>query len=128
MTSGMVRASCHCGAVEIRAPLIDPEAPPARCTCSFCRRRQAGNVSVPWASLDIVKGTDVLRCYQFGTRTAEHYFCGLCGIYTHHRRWSNPDEAGVNFGCIDGARPWEAEPMRWNDGVKDPSDADEAGS
>lgn len=28
-----------------------------------------------------------------------------CGIYTHHRRRSNPHEYGYNVGCLEGVNP-----------------------
>ena len=117
-----VRATCHCGAVSLHAELVGRGMEPARCTCSFCKRRQAGNVSVAANSVQILKGQDHLRLYQFGTKTAEHYFCGTCGIYTHHRRRSDPNEIGVNIGCIEGQKPWDHEPMVWHDGIDHPSD------
>jgi hypothetical protein len=118
----VVEARCHCGAVAIRAEL-DGNAPrPTRCTCSFCRRRQAANVAARADSLEIVQGADALRLYQFGTGTAQHFFCGTCGIYTHHRRRSDPSQIGINLGCIEGAAPWEHEPIDWTDGINHPSD------
>ncbi|THH37364.1 GFA family protein [Aliishimia ponticola] len=121
--SRSVTASCHCGAVRIRATLRGDHLLPSRCTCSFCRRRQAGNVSADLGSLEILSGESALRLYQFGSQTAAHYFCGTCGIYTHHKRRSDPTEIGINIGCIDGAEPWQFEPMPWNDGINHPSDA-----
>lgn len=114
--SRTVRASCHCGAVVIEAEAIGTDLTPSRCTCSFCRRRQAGNISAHTDSVRVLKGHEALGLYQFGTRTARHYFCKHCGIYTHHQRYSDPRETGINFGCIDGEKPWEHEPMHWNDG------------
>ena len=119
-----VEASCHCGAVAISAELLDDDMRPMRCTCSFCRRRQAGNVSAVAASLVILRGAEALTLYQFGTRTAEHYFCRYCGIYTHHRRRSDPTQIGINIGCIAGEEPWAHEPMEWTDGIRHPSDRD----
>ena len=72
--------------------------------------------------LQVLQGASTLRLYQFGTHRAEHYFCGTCGIYTHHRRRSNPNEYGVNVGCIDGENPWDYEPMDWHEGILHPSD------
>ncbi|MEL7099952.1 MAG: GFA family protein [Pseudomonadota bacterium] len=117
MTPGArITASCHCGAVRISAVLRTPTSQAARCNCSFCRRRQAANVSCDYSSLEIEKGKDALRLYQFGTCKAEHYFCGTCGIYTHHRRFSDQTEIGVNLGAVEGAEVWTLEPIPWNDG------------
>jgi len=117
------KATCHCGAVELRLGLPESGLSGAqRCDCSFCRRRAAPNISVPLDALEVVKGTDSLTLYQWGTKTAEHYFCRACGIYTHHRRRSNPNEFGVNLGCIEGANPADHEPIPWTDGINYPSD------
>jgi hypothetical protein len=79
-------------------------------------------VTVPFDGLRIVRGEENLTLYSFGTHTAKHYFCKTCGIYTHHRRRSDPNEYGVNMGAIDGVNPAEYEPIGWNDGVNHPSD------
>ena len=117
------KATCHCGAVELRLRLPDGIRNPQRCDCSFCRRRAAPNISVPLADLEVVRGADKLSLYTWNTGTAQHYFCSICGIYTHHQRRSNPNEFGVNLGTIDGVNPAEYEPMPWDDGVNHPSDA-----
>lgn len=118
-----LRATCHCGAVELRVTLAEDLGAAARCDCSFCRRRQAANVSVLAKDLTLVRGAQALTLYQWGSKTAEHYFCKFCGIYTHHRRRSDPRYYGVNIGCIDGVNPSDLGPLPWNDGVNHPSDA-----
>jgi hypothetical protein len=70
----------------------------------------------------IVKGADVLRLYQFNTRTARHYFCSVCGIYTHHQRRSSPGEYGFNVGCLEGVNPFDIAEVPTNDGVNHPAD------
>lgn len=117
-----VKVTCHCGAVELRVALSADLDTARRCDCSFCRRRAAAAVSAPLADVEIVRGSDDLTRYQWGTGTAQHYFCRICGIYTHHRRRSNPDEYGVNLGAIEGVNPREVEPIAWVDGVNHPSD------
>lgn len=113
-------ATCHCGAVRLRFPALD-FASARRCDCSLCRRRGAIMVSAPRADL-VVESGETLRLYQFGTMTAEHWFCGVCGVYTHHRRRSNPEEFGVNLGCVEGVNPADIDPVPWSDGVNHPCD------
>lgn len=84
------RLICHCEAVEIELHLPDGVVDARRCDCSFCRRRGAIAGSVSENGFRIVKGENHLKRYQFGTKVAEHFFCDTCGIYTHHRRRSNP--------------------------------------
>jgi hypothetical protein len=116
------RASCHCGAVVLELDLPDGIVDPRRCDCSLCRRRGAIVASVPLSGLRIVQGADMLRLYQFNTRTAKHYFCSRCGVYTHHQRRSNPNEYGYNVGCLDGVTPYALDPVPVVDGINHPSD------
>ncbi|MES2300003.1 MAG: GFA family protein [Pseudomonadota bacterium] len=116
------RASCHCGAVVLELDLPDGIVEPRRCDCSMCRRRGAIVASVPLAGIRIVQGADALKLYQFNTMTAKHYFCGHCGIYTHHQRRSNPQQYGYNVACLDGVDPFALENVPTNDGVNHPAD------
>ena len=122
MTPLRVHATCHCGAVEIAATLPNGIEDSARCTCSFCARRQAAAVTATTASLEVLRGAENLTLYSWGTHTAKHYFCKTCGIYLYHQRRANPAECGVNLGCIEGVKTWEHEPVRWTDGINHPSD------
>lgn len=116
----MPTATCHCGAVRLSFPTLRLETM-RRCTCSMCMRRGAVAVSVPLGELT-VEGAGNLALYQFNTRTAEHYFCRTCGIYTHHRRRSNPNEYGVNLGCVEGQDISALTDIPWVDGRDHPSD------
>ena len=115
--------TCHCGAVEIELTPAEPLAEANRCDCSFCRRRAAATVAVRQEDLRIVKGAESLSLYQWKTKTAEHWFCRTCGIYTHHRRRSDPTEFGVNLGAIEGVMAEELRAPGWTDGVNHPKDA-----
>lgn len=116
------RATCHCGAVELELSLPNGIEDPRRCDCSMCRRRGAIAASVPLAGLKVIKGHEVLRLYQFNTRTAKHYFCSVCGIYTHHQRRSNPNEYAYNVACLDGVNPFELGAVPVLDGINHPAD------
>ena len=116
------KGQCHCGAVRFEVELPDSFASARRCDCSFCRRRGAVVVSTPLSGFRLLSGQDRLTLYQFGTNTAQHWFCATCGIYTHHRRRSNPSQMGVNAACLDGVNPRDLAPVPWVDGVNHPSD------
>ncbi|MBS0044039.1 GFA family protein [Shewanella sp. M16] len=116
------RASCHCGAVVLELSLPNGIENPRRCDCSICRRKGAMVGSVPLAGIKILKGGDALKLYEFNTKTAKHYFCSICGIYTHHQRRSNPHEYGYNIGCLEGVNPFDLENVPTNDGVNHPAD------
>ena len=113
-------ATCHCGAVRLSFPTLDL-ASARRCDCSLCRRRGAIAVTVPVPELTVERGADALRRYTFNTHTAQHYFCGTCGVYTHHQRRSDPSQYGVNLGCVEGV-DIRAVDWSWTDGVNHPSD------
>ncbi|MEX2365680.1 MAG: GFA family protein [Pseudohongiellaceae bacterium] len=114
--------SCHCGTVKFEVSLPNGLVEPRRCNCSMCRRRGAIAASVPLDDLRIIEGSEFLSLYQFGTMTAEHYFCSRCGIYTHHRRRLKPDEYGFNIACLEGVDPFELGEVPVFDGINHPSD------
>jgi len=116
------KATCHCGSVEIELELPDGLVNLRRCDCSLCRRRGAIAASVPLSGIRIVRGRDQLVLYQFNTKTAKHYFCKTCGIYTHHQRRSNPEQYGFNVACLEGINPLTLEGIPVIDGVDHPSD------
>lgn len=115
-------ARCHCGAVVLELHLPDGIVDPHRCDCSICRRKGAIVAAVPESGLTVVQGQEALRLYQFNTMTARHYFCSVCGIYTHHRRRSDPGQYGYNIGCLDGVNPALLGEVPTHDGVHHPSD------
>ena len=116
------KLSCHCCSVELLIDLPDGIVDPRRCDCSICRRKGAVVASVPLSAITVVKGKDRLSLYQFDSKEAEHYFCSRCGIYTHHKRRSNPHQDGINVGCLVGVNPLLIENVPTYDGVNHPSD------
>ena len=113
---------CHCGSVEILLDLPDGLVDVRRCDCSLCRRRGAIAASVPLSGINIIKGKDKLKLYQFNTMEAKHYFCSECGVYTHHQRRSNPEQYGFNTACLEGINPLKIEGIPTYDGVNHPKD------
>ena len=128
MSEEVREGGCHCGAVRFRVRLSDGLTRPRRCTCSYCRMRGAVAVSAPSGGIDILEGEDKLATYRFNTLTAEHHFCSVCGIYTHHRRRSDPNQFGVNVACLDGVSPFDFDEIRVYDGERHPSDDPEGRS
>lgn len=121
--TGRYDAACHCGTVRFRVRLADGFNTIRRCTCSYCRMRGAIAVSATQEDLEFVQGEDNLTLYEFNTRTAKHYFCSTCGIYTHHQRRSNPQLFGVNVACLEGVSPFDFAEVKVMDGVSHPSDS-----
>jgi len=116
------KLSCHCGAVVLELDLPDGIVNPRRCDCSICRRKGAIVASVSLSGIRVLQGIDSLKLYQFNTGVAKHYFCGHCGIYTHHQRRSFPDQYGYNVGCLEGVNPFLLTDVPTNDGVHHPAD------
>jgi hypothetical protein len=63
-----------------------------------------------------------LATYRFNTNIAEHHFCSRCGIYTHHKRRSNPNQLGVNVACLEGISPFDFRDVLVYDGSRHPAD------
>lgn len=117
-----IDGACHCGAVQFQVRLPDGFATARRCDCSYCRMRGAVAVSAKLDGIDFKTGEDLLTLYRFNTQKAEHYFCSRCGIYTHHKRRSNPNEIGINVACLEGKSPFDFECLPVYDGVTHPAD------
>jgi hypothetical protein len=73
--------------------------------------------SVLTERLRVIKGTDKLTPYQWNTLQAKHYFCSVCGIYTHRQRRSTPHEFGLNVACIESVDPLAPGPVALADGA-----------
>ena len=50
---------------------------------------------------ELVNGRDTLTSYRFGTGTAEHLFCRICGVKSFYQPRSHPDCWSVNANCLD---------------------------
>lgn len=87
--SEIKKGQCHCGAVEFQKELENSLEDIRRCNCSLCRRKGAIIASVAVEKLKVTKGEGNLSLYQWNTKTANHFFCKTCGIYTHHQRRSD---------------------------------------
>jgi hypothetical protein len=120
-----LNGSCHCGAVRFTTTLTEGFASARRCTCSICRMRGAVAVTSTPVDFAITQGEDSLATYRFNTGTAEHHFCKTCGIYTHHKRRSNPNQLGINVACLDGVSPFDFHDVVVHDGQRHPTDNDE---
>jgi len=116
-TNALKKGSCHCGNVEFEVDLPNGFEELSRCNCSICARRGAVVTAVALSAFRISRGANKLSLYQFNTETAEHYFCSTCGIYTHHKRRSNPDQYAINVACIKGVDPSEFGHVSTTDGI-----------
>ena len=94
-----IEGGCHCGAVrfEIDAP-ADIDA--IECNCSICSMSGFLHLIVAEADFRLLTSPEALTTYTFNTGTAEHYFCGTCGIKSFYRPRSHPDGYSVNVRCL----------------------------
>ena len=65
--------------------------------------------AIPMENLKIQ--ADDIGLYQFGSKIARHYFCKVCGIYTHNEMLRMPGHMRVNLGCIEDLDTSEFEVM-----------------
>ena len=117
-----LNGSCHCGAVKFTAELPFGLSSARRCTCSICRMRGAVAVTSTPEGFRITRGADKLATYRFNTMSAEHHFCTVCGIYTHHKRRSNSTQLGVNVACLESVSPFYFHELVVYDGSRHPAD------
>ena len=113
---------CHCGAIEAQINVPENFEKILRCNCSLCKRKGALMSMVKNDDFKITKGINELKRYQFHTKIAEHYFCSICGVYTHHHPRSNPAMTGFNLGCIDEIDTFDLKNITIIDGYNHPLD------
>ena len=118
----MKKLKCHCGAVEAEINLSENLDKTLRCNCSLCKRKGAVMSMVKNENFKIIKGLEKLSLYQFHTKVAKHFFCSICGIYTHHNPRSNPAMTGFNLGCVDEVNVFNLKNILVNDGQNHPLD------
>ena len=118
----MKKLKCHCGAVEAEIKIEDNPKKILRCNCSICKRKGALMSMVKNEDFKITKGADKLILYQFHSKVAKHFFCSICGIYTHHNPRANPAMTGFNVGCIDEINQYDFKDILINDGLNHPLD------
>ena len=107
------RGACHCG--RFRFEVVADIDHVRVCDCSICHMRGALNFRVPEDAVRLVTPLSELTLYQWGTMTAEDYFCPVCGILPLRRpRTRHPSESprpgqpaafdgwAVNTRCLEG--------------------------
>ena len=117
----MKKLSCHCGEIEAEIDIKSFDKI-LRCNCSICKRKGAIMSIVKNEDFKIIKGKDKLSMYQFHSKVAQHFFCSVCGIYTHHHPRSNPSMTGFNLGCVDDVNTFKLDEVPVNDGENHPLD------
>ncbi|EOY03205.1 Carbon-sulfur lyases isoform 5, partial [Theobroma cacao] len=92
---------CHCR--KVRWHVLAPTSVVAwKCNCSDCSMRGNTHFVVPHERFELLGDSkEYLTTYTFGTHTAKHTFCKVCGITSFYTPRSNPDGIAVAFRCLD---------------------------
>ncbi|OAY66130.1 Centromere protein V [Ananas comosus] len=96
----------HCGGCHCRSVRWQVEAPSSvvawSCNCSDCAMRANIHFIVPFSKFKLLGDSEQsLTTYTFGTHTAKHKFCKICGITSFYIPRSNPDGIAVTVNCVD---------------------------
>ncbi len=95
-----IEGGCHCGKVRFEADV--PEAVALLdCNCSICSATGFRHLIVPHGAFTLLTDPAALTSYRFGTGTANHLFCGTCGIKSFYQPRSHPDAWSVNWNALD---------------------------
>jgi hypothetical protein len=59
------------------------------------------HLMIPHGDFRLLSGEEKLTRYRFGRGTAEHLFCGTCGVKSFYQPRSHPDAWSVNLNALD---------------------------
>lgn len=90
--------SCHCGKICFTVEGVLRQV--MDCNCSICRKTGFLHWIVPEESVQLTSGEPTT--YVWGTGTARHLFCPLCGVAPLRRPRLDPMSWSVNVRCLDG--------------------------
>jgi hypothetical protein len=102
MTKATISGGCHCRAVRFEAE-VPAEVELLDCNCSICAMTGFKHLIVPHADFRLLSGREALTAYRFGTGTAEHLFCSVCGVKSFYQPRSHPEAWSVNANALDDA-------------------------
>ena len=110
--------TCHCKKVRIELKLDNGLEEVLRCNCSLCKKRGSIMAKIKLKNLKVVNGADKLKIYKFGKNKAVHFFCSICGVYTHHKSYTNPENYEFNVACLDNVDTFNFKDVPVFDGEK----------
>ncbi|KAK8933567.1 hypothetical protein KSP39_PZI015460 [Platanthera zijinensis] len=92
---------CHCQHVRWQVE-ASPSVIAWQCSCSNCSMRGNTHFIVPSSKFKLSANSEqYLTTYTFGSHTAKHKFCKICGITSFYVPRSNPDGVAVTVKCVD---------------------------
>ena len=94
---------CHCKRVKF---MVEAPATIRAIDCSTSMGGKKGRFPYLYVTEDnfkLISGTEFLSVYTFGTHTAKHMFCSVCGVHTMGVPRGTPEEGGlsINVHCLD---------------------------
>ena len=94
---------CHCRKVQFKVETIKQDILQGiyRCDCSLCTKKGIIMKAIPKEDFQLLKGNQFLSTYKWNKNIAEHFFCSICGVYTHHKRRRDPNQFSINISCIE---------------------------
>lgn len=101
MTMREATGGCHCGKVHFKVRFADPPEL-LDCNCSICAKTGFLHLIADAADFTLLRGAEVLSDYRWGSGTARHLFCSVCGIKSFYVPRSHPDGYSVNWRALDG--------------------------
>ena len=110
--------TCHCKEVKIELKLNNGLEDLVRCNCSLCKKRGLIMAKTKLENLKVLRGSEKLKIYKFGKNKAVHFFCSICGIYTHHQSYTNPENYEFNVACLDNIDTFKLKNIPVFDGKK----------
>ncbi|MBE19485.1 MAG: hypothetical protein CMD69_00900 [Gammaproteobacteria bacterium] len=93
---------CHCRKVQFKVETSKEDILQGiyRCDCSLCTKKGIIMKAIPKEDFQLLKGNQFLSTYKWNKNIAEHFFCSICGVYTHHKRRRDPSQFSINISCI----------------------------
>ena len=72
-----------------------------KCNCTLCLKKAIIMKPLQKDKFKLLSGHNYLETYQWNKKIAKHFFCKICGVYTHHVRRRDPSQISVNIMCVD---------------------------
>jgi hypothetical protein len=91
---------CHCRRVRFEV-LAPAKLQVLECNCSICSTTAFLHLVVPAHRFKLLSGGEVLTSYTFNTRTAQHFFCSVCGVKSFYVPRGDLWSRSVNVRCLD---------------------------
>jgi hypothetical protein len=93
--------SCHCK--EVRFSFFADEILDElyQCNCTLCLKKAIVMKPISKDHFTLQNGHSNLYLYEWNKKIAKHFFCKICGVYTHHVRRREPSQISINIMCVD---------------------------